>query len=72
MSELASIIATIGFPIVSFFAAGWACKYVYDKERGSLDSAIAKLGELTEAVNKNSEAVNTLVKEMHNYDDEGD
>lgn len=64
MGELAQVISAVGFPIVSFFAAGWACKYVYDRERRSLDDAIAKLGDLTEAVNRNSESVNNLVKEM--------
>lgn len=68
MSELAQVISAVGFPIVSFFAAGYACKYVYDRERRSLDDAIKQLGELTEAVNHNSESVNKLVEEMKDND----
>lgn len=64
MSDLAQIISTIGFPIVSFLLAGWACKYVYDRERKSLDEAIDKLGELTLAVEKNSESIRDLAAEI--------
>ena len=59
-NEIAQVISTIGFPIVSFLLCGKALKYVYDKERKSLDDAVAKLGELTEAVNHNSEVVREL------------
>lgn len=64
MSDLAQIISTVGFPIVSFLLAGWACKYVYDRERKSLDDAIDKLGELTLAVEKNSESIRDLAAEI--------
>lgn len=64
MSDLAQIISTVGFPIVSFLLAGWACKYVYDRERKSLDEAIDKLGELTLAVEKNSESIRDLAAEI--------
>lgn len=59
-NEIAQVVSTIGFPIVSFLLCGKALKYVYDKERKSLDDAINKLGELTEAVNHNSEVVREL------------
>lgn len=65
MSELTQIISTVGFPIFSFIIAGWALKYVYDKERSSLDDAIKKLGDLTQAVNHNSEVVSRMVDEMN-------
>lgn len=64
MTDIAQLVSTVGFPIVSFLLAGWACKYVYDKERKSLDSAIEKLGELTLAVEKNSEAIRDLAAEI--------
>ena len=64
MNDIAQIISTIGFPIVSFLLAGWACKYVYDRERKSLDNAIEKLGELTLAVEKNSESIRDLAAEI--------
>lgn len=63
MNEWAQIISTIGFPIFSFLLCGRALKYVYDKERKSLDDAITKLGELTMAVEHNSEAIRELAAE---------
>lgn len=65
MQEWASIISTIGFPIFSFLLCGAGLKYVYDKERASLDAAIEKLGALTLAVEKNSEAIRDLAQEIH-------
>ena len=72
MSDLAQIISTIGFPIVSFLLAGWACKYVYDRERKSLDEAIDKLGELTLAVEKNSESIRDLAAEIRRGGDKNE
>lgn len=71
MNDIAQIISTIGFPIVSFLLAGAACKYVYDRERKSLDEAIAKLGELTIAVEHNSEAIRDLARDIRG-DEDGD
>ena len=51
------LISNVGFPIVSFLLCGKALKYVYDRERKSLDDTIAKLGDLTAAVNHNSEVI---------------
>ena len=64
MSDIAQIIRTVGFPIFSFLLCGYALKYVYDKERKSLDDAITKLGELTMAVEHNSEAIRDLAKDL--------
>lgn len=55
--DWAQVIANVGFPIVSFLLCGKALKYVYDKERKSLDDAITRLGDLTAAVNHNSEVI---------------
>jgi hypothetical protein len=57
MNEITQIISTVGFPIFSFLLCGYALKYVYDKERKSLDDAITKLSDLTTAVNHNSEVL---------------
>lgn len=65
MNDIVTIISTVGFPIFSFLICGYALKYVYDKERSSLDDTIAKLAQLTEAVNHNSETVSRLVDEMN-------
>ena len=65
MTEFTQIISTVGFPIFSFLLCGYALKYVYDKERNSLDSTIEKLTDLTSAVNHNSETIQRLIdKEM--------
>lgn len=61
MNEITQVISTIGFPIFSFLICGYALKYVYDNERKSLDDTIAKLSELTQAVNHNSEVLARLV-----------
>lgn len=71
MQEISQIIATIGFPIVSFLLAGWACKYVYDRERKSLDETIAKLGDLTLAVEHNAECLRELAIEIRGENNEG-
>lgn len=65
MSEITQIISTVGFPIFSFLLAGYGLKYVYDKERKSLDDAIAKLSDLTQAVNHNSEVIVRLTDEIN-------
>ena len=65
MSDLVQIISTVGFPIFSFLLAGWGLKYVYDKERKSLDEAISRLNDLTQAVNHNSETLARLVDELN-------
>lgn len=65
MDALVTAISTIGFPIVSFLLCGFALKYVYDKERSSLDKTIEKLSDLTQAVNHNSETISRLVDEMN-------
>lgn len=66
MTEITQIISTVGFPIFSFLLCGYALKFVYVKERTSLDNAIEKLSALTEAVNHNSESLNRLVDELNN------
>lgn len=64
MNEVTQIISTVGFPIFSFIVTGIALKYVYDRERKSLDDTINRLSDLTQAVNHNSEVVSNLVDEM--------
>lgn len=71
MNEIAQIISTIGFPIFSFLICGYALKYVYDKERKSLDDAIQRLGELTMAVEHNSEAIRDLAKDLRGGEEDG-
>ena len=72
MSDIAQIISTLGFPIFSAVMMFMGMKYVYDKERKSLDDTIGKLASLTEAVNHNSETVSRLVDEMNERKDKED
>ena len=65
MTDITTIISTIGFPIASFLLCGAGLKYVYDRERTSLDKTIEKIGALTMAVEKNSEAIKDLVDAIH-------
>ena len=32
MNDIASVISTVGFPIVSFLISAWFIKYSYDKQ----------------------------------------
>ena len=64
MSDMVQNISTVGFPIFSFIVCGFALKYVYDKERKSLDDTIEKIGALTLAVNNNSAAIREMTQEI--------
>lgn len=68
--DVVNIISSVGFPIFSFLCCGFALKYVYDKERTSLDSTIDKIGSLTLAVEKNSEAIRDLASKIGGDKDE--
>lgn len=70
MNDLATIISTVGFPIVSFLLCGMALKYVYDKERKSLDDCINKISELSMAIEKNSESINLLANKIGGVENE--
>ena len=59
-----NLIQTVGFPIFAFIVCGLALKYVYDKERKSLDVTIEKIAALTMAVEHNSEALRDLTQKI--------
>lgn len=62
--DILNVIQTVGFPIFAFIVCGSALKYVYDKERKSLDDTIDKIGALTLAVEHNSEALRDLTQKI--------
>ncbi len=69
MNELANIIATIGFPIVSFLISAYFIKYCYDKQLDKdkvaderEDKHWEEISKLTNAVNNNTEVLRDLVK----------
>lgn len=66
-NTITQLITNVGFPIFSFLLCGFALKYVYDKERQSLDDTIAKVGDLTAAVNHNTETISRLVGEVSEF-----
>ena len=81
MSELAQIISTVGFPIVSFLIASYFIKYTYQKlmiflwikTAESNKDAMSKIGNLAEAVNNNTSVLVNLTEEIrdltHNKED---
>ena len=69
MEDIANIIATIGFPIVSFLISAYFIKYSYDKqlEKDKIsddreDKHWEEISKLTNAVNNNTEVLRDLVK----------
>lgn len=71
MEDIANIIATIGFPIVSFLISAYFIKYSYDKqlEKDKVsddreDKHWEEISKLTSAVNNNTEVLRDLVKQM--------
>lgn len=69
MEDLANIIATIGFPIVSFLISAYFIKYCYDKQLDKdkvaderEDKHWEEISKLTNAVNNNTEVLRDLVK----------
>ena len=69
MQDIVTMISTVGFPIFSFLLCGSALKYVYERERTSLDAAIDKITNLTLAVNNNSDAIRDLAQYIKQEDD---
>jgi hypothetical protein len=70
--DFLNVIQTVGFPIFAFIVCGLALKYVYDKERKSLDDTINKIGALTMAVEHNSEALRDLTQKIGKEIEDGD
>lgn len=66
MQDIVTIISTLGFPIFAFLATGLALKFVYERERRSLDDTIEKITNLTLAVNNNSDAIRDLAEYIKN------
>lgn len=63
MTDIASLISSVGFPIVSFLLAGYFIKYIFDKYTTSLQ-------QLTESVNNNTLVLTRLVENIDNVKEE--
>lgn len=73
MNEIASIISSVGFPIVSFLISAWFINKTYDKQWENdtkYDEREEKhwntISELTNAVNNNTETLKQLVESLTN------
>ena len=64
MNEVAQVISSVGFPIVSFLIAAYFIKYTYDKTSEANANAIEKIGDLAEAVNNNTVVLTHLVEKI--------
>ena len=71
MSDIVSIISSVGFPIVSFLIAAYFIKYTYDKTAEANKDAMEKIGSLTEAVNNNTFVLTQLVEEIRKDEQDG-
>lgn len=63
--DVVNIISQVGFPIFCVLGLGWWSKYTFDKANEQNDKSLEKIGNLTEAVNHNSEVIVDLVREIH-------
>ena len=73
MNDIASIISSVGFPIVSFLISAWFINKTYDKQWENdkeYDLREEKhwntISELTNAVNNNTETLKQLVEHLTN------
>ena len=72
MNDVITAITTVGFPIVACLGCFWAflraLKYLYDHERQDLIDTIHTIDNLTLAVEKNGEALKTLILQLNKED----
>lgn len=71
MPEFIDVVSKLGFPIAAFAICAWFLKYVYDRSLSQFDKSLEKIGDLTSAVNHNSEVLADLVREVRGNDQSG-
>ena len=71
MPEFIDVVSKLGFPIAAFTICAWFLKYVYDRSLSQFDKSLEKIGDLTSAVNHNSEVLADLVREVRGNDQSG-
>ena len=71
MTDIASLVSTVGFPIASYLIAALFIKYSYDKqlEKDKMtdereERHWEEISKLTAAVNNNTEVLRDLTKQM--------
>ena len=68
MNEIATMISTLGFPIVACICLGWFCKYMIDQSNKNVEKMFAMYDkantENREAIKACTEAVNKLCDKL--------
>ena len=72
-TEIITAISTLGFPIMACIAMAWYVKYITDKNEQSRkeesENHKAEVSKMTEALNNNTLAINTLTERLYNKED---
>ena len=72
-TEIITAISTLGFPIMACIAMAWYVKYITDKNEESRkeesENHKAEVSKMTEALNNNTIAINTLTERLYNKED---
>ena len=72
-TEIITAISTLGFPIMACIAKAWYVKYITDKNEQSRkeesENHKAEVSKMTEALNNNTLAINTLTERLYNKED---
>ena len=50
ISDINTIISSVGFPIASFCACAWFIKYTYDKSQDMTTNVLSKLSDTVNAL----------------------
>lgn len=68
MNDIATMISTLGFPIVACICLGWFCKYMIDQSNHNVERMFAMYDkantENREAIKACTEAVNKLCDKL--------
>ena len=72
-TEIITAISTLGFPIMACIGMAWYVKYITDKNEQSRkeesENHKAEVSKMTEALNNNTLAINTLTERLYNKED---
>lgn len=72
-TEIIAAISTLGFPVIACIAMAWYVKYITDKNEQSRkeesENHKSEVSKMTEALNNNTLAINTLTERLYNKED---
>lgn len=76
MTEIASMISTLGFPICTAVILFMTVKYMFDKYTSDIqqmnENHKKEVEEFTEALNKNTLVLQQLTDKLNNFTDRGE